>query len=95
MYKRFNFNKLIINNTNEFTFDEMMITSMTKIIKPNIEVVRVDKIPEDIDKNHTLICERRRFGDKERGKEDNPYFSSFSFFLNYYKHYICREMMHR
>ena len=84
MYKRFNFNKLLINNTNEFTFNEVMITAMAKIIKPNIEVVRVDKIPEDIDKNHTLICERRRFGDKEQGKEGNPYFSAHSFFLDYY-----------
>ena len=84
MYKRFNFNKLLINNTNEFTFDEVMITAMAKIIKPNIEVVRVDKIPEDIDKNHTLICERRRFGDKEQGKEGNPYFSAHSFLLDYH-----------
>lgn len=91
MYKRFNFNKLLINNTNKFTFDEVMITAMAKIIKPNIEVVRVDKIPEDIDKSHTLICERRRFGDKEQEKEGNPYFSSFSFFLDYYKHYLCRD----
>lgn len=91
MYKRFNFNKLLINNMNEFTFDEVMITAMAKIIKPNIEVARVDKIPEDIDKDHTIICERRRFDDKEQEKEGNLYFSSFSFFLDYYKHYLCRD----
>ena len=90
MYKRFNFNKLLINNTNEFTFNEVMITAMAKIIKPNIEVVRVDKIPEDIDKNHTLICERRRFGDKEQGKEGNPYFSAHSFLLDYHNN-LCRD----
>ena len=84
MYKRFNFNKLLINNTNEFTFDEVMITAIAKIIKPNIEVVRMNKIPENIDKNHTLICERRRFGDKEQGKEGNPYYSARSFLFDYY-----------
>ena len=95
MYKRFNFNKLLINNTNEFTFDEVMITAMAKIIKPNIEVVRMDEIPENIDKNHTLICERRRFGDKEQGKEGNPYYSACSFLFDYYNNlYRDNAWMH-
>ena len=88
MYKRFNFNKLLINNMNEFTFDEVMITAMAKIIKPNIEVARVDKIPEDIDKDHTLICERRRFDDKEQGKEGNLYFSAYSFLMDYHNNLL-------